>query len=346
MSRVAVVTSSPPSVEGGHMVIARALAQALRDVGHQSDIVVTPDYGFGRHTSAYLATWFTDVGTRGGHRIDQVISLRYPSYAVRHPRHVSWLNHTMREYYDLWDRFSRGLSRRGRIKEQFRRQAIHTADRYLLTRNVSRVFVQSRTIQKRLRIWPELTSTVLYPPAPPRAYRCDGYEDFVFMISRLTPLKRAELLIHALGTWDGSGIRAVIAGDGEERERLNALVLELGLSSRVKLPGALTEPQLLDHLARCRAVCFPPLDEDFGFVTTEAFASSKAVVTCRDSGGPAELVEHGVNGLVCDPTPEALARALRTLMDDPGRAETMGVAARRSGSQLSWPDTVRQLTAL
>jgi glycosyltransferase involved in cell wall biosynthesis len=328
------------------MVIARALAQALRDAGHQSDIIVTPDHGFGRQTSAYLATWFTNVATRGGHRIDQVISLRYPSYAVRHPRHVSWLNHTMREYYDLWDRFRAGLSWRGRIKEAFRRRAIHTADRYLLTRNVSRVFVQSRTIQRRLRIWPELESTVLHPPAPPRAYRCDGYEDFVFMISRLTPLKRAELLIRALGTWDGSGIRAVIAGDGEERERLDALVLELGLSNRVTLPGALTEPQLLDHLARCRVVCFPPLDEDYGFVTTEAFASSKAVVTCRDSGGPAELVEHGVTGLVCDSTPEALARALRTLMDDRGRAETMGAAARRSGSQLSWPDAVRQLTAL
>ena len=43
-----------------------------------------------------------------GQPIDQVISLRYPSYAVRHPRHVCWLNHTMREYYDLWDRFSAG----------------------------------------------------------------------------------------------------------------------------------------------------------------------------------------------------------------------------------------------
>ena len=42
-------------------------------------------------------------------------------------------------------------------------------------------------------------------------------------------------------------------------------------------------------------------------MTAEAFASRKAVVTCRDSGGPAELVEDGVNGFVCEPTPEALA---------------------------------------
>ena len=52
-------------------------------------------------------TGCTDVGRRrAGRPVDQVISLRYPSYAVRHPRHVCWLNHTMREYYDLWPRFA------------------------------------------------------------------------------------------------------------------------------------------------------------------------------------------------------------------------------------------------
>ena len=191
MSRIAVVTSSPPMVEGGHMVIARSLARALREAGHEADIVVTPQNRFGRQAAAYLATWLTDVERTGGERIDQVISLRYPSYAVRHPRHVCWLNHTMREYYDLWDRFSGTLSSRGRMKEQIRRRVIHAADRYLLTRNVSRLFVQSRTIQGRLGMWPELKSTVLYPPPPQRAYRCDGYGDYVFMVSRLAPLKRA-----------------------------------------------------------------------------------------------------------------------------------------------------------
>ncbi len=97
MSRIAVVTSSPPMVEGGHMVIARALVEALREAGHSADIIVTPQNRFGRQASAYLATWLTDVGSADGHPIDQVISLRYPSYAVRHQNHVCWLNHTMRE---------------------------------------------------------------------------------------------------------------------------------------------------------------------------------------------------------------------------------------------------------
>ena len=208
MSRIAVVTSSPPMVEGGHMVIARSLVQALREAGHSADIVVTPQNRFGRQASAYIATWLTDVGSADGHPIDQVISLRYPSYAVRHPNHVCWLNHTMREYYDMWPRFIAGLGTAGRAKEQVRRALIHRADRYLLTRNVRKLFVQSRTVQQRLAIWPELQSTVLYPPAPQRPYRFERWGDYVFMVSRLTPLKRADLLLEALARPEAAGIRA------------------------------------------------------------------------------------------------------------------------------------------
>ena len=169
--RIAVITSSPPMADGGHMVIARSLVQALNDAGHDAEVMVTPQNRFGRQAAAYLSTWLTDVGFSDRGPIDQVISLRYPSYAVRHEKHVCWLNHTMREYYDLWDRFSASLSGRGRVKERIRRTLIHAADRYLLTRNVTRLFVQSRTVQARLAMWPSLRSTVLYPPAPHRQYR-------------------------------------------------------------------------------------------------------------------------------------------------------------------------------
>ena len=326
------------------MVIARSLVQALREAGHTADIIVTPQNRFGRQASAYIATWFTDVGSSDGKPIDQVISLRYPSYAVRHPKHVCWLNHTMREYYDLWDRFSGSLGTAGRIKESVRRRAIHATDRYLLTRNVSRLFVQSRTIQRRLAIWPELRSTVLYPPPPPRPYRCEEYGDYVFLVSRLTRLKRVDLLIEALAQ-PGVTVRAVIAGDGEERGALESLARARGVADRVAFAGRISDDALVEHLARCRAVCFPPFEEDYGFVTAEAFASRKAVITCRDSGGPAELVEDGINGVIGEPTPQGLASALRRVMDDPRAAERMGAAAYASGAKLSWRDAVAQLTA-
>ncbi len=324
------------------MVIARELTRALRESGHDADILVTPQNRFGRQASAYLATWLTDVTSSEGRPIDQVISLRWPSYAVRHPRHVCWLNHTMREYYDLWDTFSATLSPQGRLKEQVRKTFIHAADRYLLT-HLTKLYVQSRTVQQRIAAWQSLRSTVLYPPAPQRAYRCEAYGPQFLFVSRLTRLKRADLLVRALATPPANAIRLVIAGEGEERPALERLASELGAASRITFVGRLTDEQLLEQLATCRAVCFPPFQEDYGFVTVEAFASRKAVITCRDSGGPAELVREGVNGLLCEPVPEALGRAMRRLVDDEALAKTMGAAAFEAGAKLTWPDAVRQL---
>ena len=97
MARVLVVTSHPPFTRGGHLVLADQLVVALRGLGHDTDLVYTPQNRFGRQGAAYLATWLTDVGESDERRVDQVISLRFPAYAVRHPRHVCWLLHTMRE---------------------------------------------------------------------------------------------------------------------------------------------------------------------------------------------------------------------------------------------------------
>jgi glycosyltransferase involved in cell wall biosynthesis len=344
VSRIAVVTSSPPFTEGGHLVIARALVDSLAAAGHDAEIVITPQNRFGRQASAYFATWLTDVGMDGfGRPVDQVISLRFPSYAVRHERHACWLNHTMREYYDLWPRFAAGLGTKGRLKERVRRRVIRMADRYLLTRNVTKLFVQSRTIQERLRVLGDVPSAVLHPPAPPRAYRCDGYGDYLFAVSRLAPLKRFDLLLHALAVPAARGVRCVIAGEGEEDASLRELARDLDLDGRVEFIGRIDTPTLLDHLARCRAVCFVPLREDYGFVTVEAFAARKPVVTCTDSGGPTELVVDGVSGAIAEPHARALAVAIARVMEDGAAAERMGAAGFAAASALTWEHTVSQL---
>ncbi len=344
MARIAVVTSSPPFVEGGHLVIARELVDACRRSGHEATLITTPQNRFGRQASAYAANWFTDVGVdAGGRPIDHVVSLRFPSYAVRHERHVCWLNHRMREYYDLWDRFSVSLPMRARLKERIRRSLVHRTDRYLLTRNVRRLYAQSRTIQARLAHWGGIPSEVLYPPAPVRAYRCRDYGNYLFVISRLTPLKRVDLTLRALAEPVAQDIRCVIAGEGEETEALVRLRNQLDLADRVQFIGRIDEETLIRHLAECRAVVFAPFNEDYGFVTVEAFASAKAVLTCRDSGGPAELVRDGVNGFVTDPTSESLARALRTVTDDRALAIRMGEAGRADVARMTWPDAVNKL---
>jgi glycosyltransferase involved in cell wall biosynthesis len=342
--RILVVTSGALFVRGGHLTIAEETTAALRRAGYIAEVLVTPQNRFGRQASAYLSTWMTDVSqTADGHPVDQVISLRFPSYAVRHPRHVCWLNHRMREYYDLWERFTRGLGRKGKLKEGVRRQVFHAADHWLLTRNVTRLLAQSRTIQSRLRRFGNIPSEVLYPPPPERPYRTDGYGDYVFAVSRLHPLKRMGLLVEAVALMKDKTLRVKIAGEGEEATLLAERIDSLGLRDRVELLGPVSDAALVDHYARCRAVYFAPWNEDYGFVTLEAFRSGKGVLTTPDSGGPSELVEHEANGLVAQPTAEGIAEGLDRLATDLGLAERIGDAARVSASRFLWPATVEAL---
>jgi glycosyltransferase involved in cell wall biosynthesis len=342
--RIIVVTSDVPFVEGGHLTIARNTVRALREHGYEADLVTTPQNRFGRQFRAYLATRLTDVGRDGlGRPVDQVISFRFPSYAVRHPAHVCWLNHRQREYYDLWDTLRAQLGPRGRVKESVRRFFIQRLDTYLLKHAVRKVFAQSATIQARLRRWGRIPSEVLYPPPPARAYRTERYEPFIFTVSRLQKLKRLDLLVEAFRYVTDKRLKAVIIGDGPEREDLLRRVRHHRLGRRVLLLGPAEEGTVLAHYGRCLAVYFSPLNEDYGFVTGEAFSSRKAVVTTRDSGGPAELVEDGRTGFVVEPTPIDLARAFDKLAGDARLAERMGVRGHQAISRLTWPRTVEKL---
>jgi glycosyltransferase involved in cell wall biosynthesis len=341
--RLLVVTSGALFVKGGHLTIANETAAALRRAGYAAEVMVTPQNRFGRQLSAYLATRVTDVGmTADGHPVDQVISLRFPSYAVRHPRHVCWLNHPMREYYDLWERFTRGLGRRGRLKEGVRRRMFQAIDKHLLTRNVTRLIAQSRTIQERLRRFSGIESELLYPPPPERPYRTEEYGDYLFAVSRLTPLKRLSLLLDAVALMEDRFLAVKIAGEGEEADALRERIAQLGLAGRVEMLGAVSDDELVEHYARCRAVYFAPWNEDYGFVTLESFRSAKPVLTATDSGGPAELVVHERNGLVAEPTPEAVAAQLDRFADR-DFTERLGRAAEVASREHTWERVVKVL---
>lgn len=341
--KVLVVTSDVPFARGGHRVIAHSLVDALLRVGVEAESFTTPQNRFGRQGAAYLATWLTDVGlTPSGARVDQIVTLRFPAYALRHDRHICWLLHRMREYYDLWPRHLPGLSPWGRAKERVRRVLIHRADAFLL-RRVTRLFALSAAVREGLRRFGGLASEVLHPPPPPRPYRCEAFEPFVFAPSRLHPTKRLELLVEALGRTREAGLAAVVAGEGEEHARLVALVRERGLEARCRLVGRVSDEQLVDYYGRCRAVFFAPFNEDFGFVAAEAFASGKPVVTCTDAGGARELVDDGVSGCVVAPDPGAIASALDRLAADAGLAERLGQAGQKRVATMSWEATAQRL---
>jgi len=114
---------------------------------------------------------------------------------------------------------------------------------------------------------------------------------------------------------------------------------------RVELLGYVSDQDLLELYAHCRASLYAPLNEDYGYVTVESFLSRKPVITSTDSGGPLEFVEDGVNGVVTAPEPEALAGAIDRLFSLPEtRLRDMGEEGRRRVAHITWDAVVDRLT--
>jgi glycosyltransferase involved in cell wall biosynthesis len=123
-------------------------------------------------------------------------------------------------------------------------------------------------------------------------------------------------------------VRLVLAGDGRERPRLEALTDELGLRERVLFLGHRDDvPRLLRvfdvfTLSSKTVECFP-------MSVLEAMSAGLPAV-CTDVGGVAEMVDDGVTGRVVPrEDPEALAAAFLEVLADPARARAMGLAGRR-----------------
>lgn len=136
-------------------------------------------------------------------------------------------------------------------------------------------------------------------------------------------LHAASLLVAA-----GMDVAVVIAGEGPRRHELNQLVGELGLSTRVSMPGVL-DRATLNALTQASSVFVQPsTHEGFPLAPAEAMAAGRPVVA-SDVGGIPELIEDGVTGLLVPPRdPTTLASALGRVLADRGLARSLGHAAR------------------
>jgi glycosyltransferase involved in cell wall biosynthesis len=160
----------------------------------------------------------------------------------------------------------------------------------------------------RVRIIPNMVDTGFF--VPPGARR-PGRPFTFAAIAHLNENKGHETLLRAFAHAFGSGDdpRLIIAGDGPERSRLQALAGELNLESRVTFPGYLDRASVRDLLQRADALVHPSYHETFGIILIEALATGLPVIATR-SGGPAEIVDDR-NGLLVEPGDVAqLAAAL------------------------------------
>jgi glycosyltransferase involved in cell wall biosynthesis len=205
----------------------------------------------------------------------------------------------------------------------------------------TRRFAISANVARRLEETTGLTAEVLSHPPQALDYRCDDYGDFVLSVNRLDRAKRIDLLLEAAAR--DRSLEVVIAGDGPDRERLERLARDRGLNGRARFTGRIPDGELADLYARCLAVYYAPVDEDYGMVPLEAFLSEKPVLTTTDAGGPLEVVTDGRTGLVVEPDAEDVARALEWLREHRDEAAAYGRAGKAVATEITWDRAVGRL---
>jgi glycosyltransferase involved in cell wall biosynthesis len=347
--RVGIANTQVPFVRGGAEMLAENLRDAIRAAGHEAEIVSVPFkwYPARRILDHMLACRLMEVEESCGLPIDRLIGLKFPAYLMRHPSKVLWLAHQHRSAYETWDGPLGDLINQPDGRHV--REAIRAADQTLASECRS-FYTISQNVSDRLKRFTALDSTPLHHPPPQAAHlTCRGYDDFILCPSRINETKRQHLVIEALGQ-ARQPVRVVFMGGVDAPSyaaRLRAYAAELDLGDRVRWCGSVGEAEKIDLYARCLGVVFPPLDEDYGYVTLEAMLSSKAVVTCKDSGGPLEFVEDELSGLVADGDAAAMADALDRLWADRALARRLGEAARAryDAMGLGWERVVECLLA-
>jgi glycosyltransferase involved in cell wall biosynthesis len=331
-----------PFVEGGAERLVRQLARQLTERGYQAGIVSVPFKWYPKQEIlTHAAAWrLLDLSESNGQPIDRVIATKFPSYFVRHPDKVTWLTHQHRAAYELC---GTAYSDFGDTElDVGLRDRLFHLDREMLLES-RRIYAIARNIARRAEKYVHVAAEPLYHP-PMLADRLHGGPsgDYVLSVSRLETIKRIDLAVRAMRYVD-EPVRLVVVGEGTQRENLERTAAEAGVGHRVDFLGTQTNETLVDLYAGALAVVFAPFDEDYGYVTLEAFLSGKPVVTATDSGGVLEFVEDGVNGRVCAPDPEEIGGAISGLAAHRAGAAALGAAGRERAAGITWDSVIEKL---
>jgi 1,2-diacylglycerol 3-alpha-glucosyltransferase len=156
------------------------------------------------------------------------------------------------------------------------------------------------------------------------------WEKDIVMISvgRLAPEKNWPLLLQAtaLVLKDHPQFRLVLIGDGPERKSLEALAKELGIRKRVTFLGSIAFAGIPDHMKAANLFGFASVTETQGLATLEAMAAGLPVVAVNGSG-TRDILRHGQQGYLVDNDAEAMAAAIKKLLNNPDRMQHFAEAA-------------------
>jgi glycosyltransferase involved in cell wall biosynthesis len=330
---VAVVTPvSATGAVGGAERFYCGLRDALDAIGLRTVIVedTCDETDLNSILASYLRFYDLDLS-----RFDGVISTKAPTYAIRHPNHICYLVHTMRVFYDMFDR---EFPMPTRVLHLKRRQIQELDSAAMSPSRLRAVYAIGEEVAARLSAFNGLTARVLHPPTSLSGFRAGAFRH-VLLPGRLHRWKRVDMAIAAM-RHVSSDIELIIPGSGEDAERFRKMAAG---DQRIHFPGRVSDAALLDLYADSLVVLFLPEREDLGLVTFEAFLSGKPVITCTDSGEPARLVRDRESGFVCLPEPRAIAAKIEELAAAPSRAALMGAAGAASIAHITWPTVAATL---
>ena len=339
---VAVCEAQVPFVHGGAELHVRGLVDQLRQRGYRAERVSVPFKWYPKEELlTHAAAWrMVDLSESNGERIDLVVATKFPTYFVRHPHKVTWLFHQYRAIYDLC---GTAYSEFSHTEADVRlRDKLMALDRGALTESAA-IFSNARNTAARLAHYNGVAAEPLYHPPPLAGKLKDGASgDYFLSVGRLETVKRVDLIIAALARV-APPLRLVVVGDGPLRRQLEERAAAEGVADRVTFTGGIAEDALVDLYAGACAVVFPPYDEDYGYITLEAFLARKPVVTTTDAGGPLEFVDDGVTGLVASPDADAIGAAMSRLAQDRRLAQSLGYAGYERARAITWDGVVERL---
>ena len=351
MANILVLGVKVPFTTGGQDILVNTLVKQLRERGHEVDTVELPFNVTPKESLLNQAAQWRSLDLRhiGGREVDLVIATKFPSYYVKHPRKCLWLVHQWRPIYDLHGGRYSDFSDDPR-DEALRRMLVDGDNKVI--RECDYISGISKNVVERLKHYNNIDGEALYPPLPmgERYRSSEESEDFILSVGRLCAIKRVDLMIKSLPIVHNF-IKLKIVGTPDELDVMDYYKNEIDkhhLWDRVEFLGRVDDETLLDLFSKALAVYYAPHDEDYGYVTLEAMASGRPVIAGEDSGGVLEFVKHEVNGLVVEPTTDAIGHAVNRLVENKEEAKALGQAGLKfiqdSGLKTSgWDNVVDKL---
>jgi len=231
---------------------------------------------------------------------------------------INYCHTPMREVYDLHEitmsRFSMPKRLGAVIFFSIWRKMLENA-----TKNVDVILCNSPIVKDRINKYWKREARVVYPPVEIENYTNNGDEGFFLYISRLYPEKRPELVIKAFQKCNRN---LVMVGRGLRKYE------EMAANTKnIDYRGNVDEEEKINLLARCKAVIYPPMEEDFGLVPIETFASGKPVIGIKEGFTKYQIEEE--RGLFAEPTPEGILKAIKQVNSKKWDSEAIVRYAKR-----------------